>query len=52
LYEITTKPLENYGIENLPKDTRTMMVFREDIKHVQVEKNYNQKTIVKYFKIN
>ena len=46
LYEIIAKSLENYGIENLPKDPDG---FREETKYVQVEKKPEQKNDCKIF---
>ena len=46
LYEIIAKSLENYGIENLPKDPDG---FREEIKYVQVEKKPEPKNDCKIF---
>lgn len=46
LYDIIVKSLENYGIENLPKDPDG---FREEIKYIQVEKKSESKSDCKIF---
>ena len=46
LYYIIVKSLENYGIENLPKDPDG---FREEIKYIQVEKKSESKSDCKIF---